>query len=363
MARIIAVTNLKGGIGKTTTVVNVGAGLAIKGARVLLIDVDAQGNLAPALGVSPRRTLYEVLVDNADPAKCITPARPNLDLLAGDDTLLSAQPVLSRRSDWSRVLEQNIAPLKREYDFIFIDAPGSLTVLSVNALSASSDLLVPTTVESLSIKGLDLLFKQVARLKVSTNSIRLIVPTMFDARLRHSTKLLEELKQSYGALIASPIRVNVRLTEATSKGQTIFEYDPRSRGALDYAHLVDRLSTLWGAHAAEQRTTASASDQNGAPAAPTPQKAPAARAVVPLPSRERAAAASPESARPERSAAPPYRADDPLGQPAANGPTDTPQHICPHCGRPLRTANLAGYRVLFCDHCKYKQQELVSDRR
>jgi chromosome partitioning protein len=362
MARIIAVTNLKGGIGKTTTVVNVGAGLAIKGARVLLIDVDAQGNLAPALGVSPRHTLYEVLVDNVDPTKCITSARPNLDLIAGDDTLLSAQPILSRRSDWSRVLEQSIAPLKREYDFIFIDAPGSLTVLSVNALSASSDLLVPTTVESLSIKGLDMLFKQVARLKVSTNSIRLIVPTMFDARLRHSTTLLEELKQSYGALIASPIRVNVRLTEATSRGQTIFEYDPRSRGALDYAHLVDRLSTLWGAHTAEQRATGS---KNGTPAASpatsAPQKMPAARAAAPLPSREQAARAEPT--RPERPATPPYRADDPQGQPAANGSTDTPQHTCPHCGRPLRAANLAGYRVLFCDHCKYKQQELVSDRR
>jgi chromosome partitioning protein len=365
MARIVAVTNLKGGIGKTTTVVNVGAGLAIKGARVLLIDVDAQGNLAPALGVSPRRTLYEVLIDNVDPAKCITPARPNLDLIAGDDTLLSAQPILSRRSDWSRVLEQSIAPLKREYDFIFIDAPGSLTVLSVNALSASSDLLVPTTVESLSIKGLDLLFKQVARLKVSTNSIRLIVPTMFDARLRHSTTLLEELKQSYGALIASPIRVNVRLTEATSKGQTIFEYDPRSRGALDYAHLVDRLSTLWGSHTGEQRAAA-ASTRNGTPAATVPQNGPAARTAVPLPSQERAVV-RPEptrtESRPEHPAAPPYRADDPLGQPAANGPTDTPRYTCPHCGRPLRAANLAGYRVLFCDHCKYKQQELVSDRR
>jgi chromosome partitioning protein len=191
---------------------------------------------------------------------------------------------------------------------------------------------------------------------------------MFDARLRHSTTMLEELKQSYGALIAAPIRVNVRLTEATSKGQTIFEYDPRSRGALDYAHLVDRLSKLWGQRPAEQRAT---SDPNGKPAAPpaatVPQNGKGARAVVPLPSRERAAA-SPESTsprpEPERPAAPPYRADDPLLQPAAaTGPDNVPRHTCPHCGRPLRAANLAGYRVLFCDHCKYKQQELVSDRR
>src|ERR1043165_2712680 len=105
MGRVIAVSNAKGGIGKTTTVVNIGAGLALKGARVLLVDVDAQGNLAMALGVRPRRTLYEVLVDGAKAADCVFAARPNLDLIAADEGLLSAQTVIAQRPDWSRVLE------------------------------------------------------------------------------------------------------------------------------------------------------------------------------------------------------------------------------------------------------------------
>ncbi|NJK81161.1 MAG: ParA family protein, partial [Chloroflexaceae bacterium] len=246
MGRIIAVTNLKGGIGKTTTVVNVGAGLALKGARVLLVDVDAQGNLAPALGLSPRRTIYEVLMEGTDPHRCITPARPNLDIIAANDTLLDAQAELSQRPGWIRMLETALRPIKNEYDFVFIDAPGSLTVMSASALMISTDLLVPTTIEHLSIKGLELLFKQVIRLKNSTRSIRVIVPTMFDARLKQSGELLDKLQRTYGTLIVPPIRVNVRISEATAQGQTIYEYDRRSRGALDYARLVDHLSAIWG---------------------------------------------------------------------------------------------------------------------
>lgn len=359
MGRIVAVTNLKGGIGKTTTVVNVGAGLALKGARVLLIDVDAQGNLAPALGVRFKHTIYEVLVDGLDPARCITPARPNLDLIAADDTLLSAQALIARRTDWSRVLEYALRSIKGDYDFILVDAPGSLTVLSVNALAASNDLLVPTTVEHLSIKGLALLFKQVARLKNSTSSIRIIVPTMFDARVRQSGKLLEQLQGTYGNLMAPPIRVNVRLSEATSEGRTIYEYDPRSRGALDYAHLVDRLSELWAFKpVASHQPLAQA--MNGAhPPAPdvsTP-------AETPPPSSHRAegevAVKALERGAPQEEEHPPA----PVEQPVVTGVGSTLQLLCPHCGRAMRRATLAGYRVIFCDHCKYKQQHLLPGAR
>ncbi|MBC8077718.1 MAG: ParA family protein, partial [Chloroflexales bacterium] len=242
MGRIVAVTNLKGGIGKTTTVVNVGAGLALKGARVLLVDVDAQGNLALALGIKPRRTLYEVLVDGKQAADCVTQARPGLDLLPADESLLSAQPTIARRPDWSYVLEQALRPLARSYDFIFVDCGGSLTVLNINALMAASDLLVPTAVEHLSISGLAMLYKQVERLKGSAACVRTIVPTMFDPRLRQAHELLQKLHETYGAVVAPPIRVNVRLSEAPAHGRTIYEYDPRSRGAADYAQLVERLS-------------------------------------------------------------------------------------------------------------------------
>ncbi len=346
MGRVIAVTNIKGGIGKTTTVVNVGAGMALMGARVLLVDVDAQGNLAMALGVTARRTMYDVLVDHVPPADCIVTARPNLDLLPANESLLSAQPVVSRRSDWSRVLDQEIGPLKRHYDLIFIDAPGSLTVLSVNALVAASEVIVPTTAEPLSLRGLTLLFKQIARITVGSNVVRMIVPTMFNPRLRQSVTLLEQLRSAYGNLVANPIRMNVRLSECTAAGRTIYEYDAHSRGALDYAHLVKRLSGLWGF----------------APAVATQARKPSAVAATPpTPANGSPAspAALPNGTPPVENSAP--RSSSPRD--TANGSSTNRETTCPNCGGLLRRATVAGYRVIYCDKCKYKQQELAGMRR
>lgn len=359
MGRIVAVTNLKGGIGKTTTVVNVGAGLALKGARVLLVDIDAQGNLALALGVKPRRTLYEALIDGARAADCVMSARPNLDLLAADESLLSAQPTLSRRPDWSRVLDQTLQPLKRHYDFIFVDCGGSMTVLNVNALMAATDVLVPTTVEHLSIKGIEKLFRQVVSLKSGAASIRVIVPTMFDPRLKQSTALLAQLQATYGALIAPPIRVNVRLSESSAAGQTIYEYDRRSRGALDYAQLVERLSELWAFRQPLPRvpdTVANAQPaiNGGAGGGSTAtQSAPAAVMTVGTP-------VTPPVSAP---VVPLEHTDLHAEHPVVMGAGHVLQLNCPHCGRPLQRATIAGYRVVYCNHCKYKQQELATGIR
>lgn len=320
MGRVIAITNLKGGVGKTTTVVNLGAGLALKGARVLLVDVDAQGNLGAALGVTTRHTLYDVLVDGKPAAACIAPARPGLDILAADETLLGAQPEIARRPDWSRVLQQAIKPVVGDYDFVLIDCGGSLTTLNLNALVAASDVVVPTAVEFLSIKGIEMLFRQVTQVKGSQSCVRLIVPTMFDPRQRQASELLAGLQQRYGALVAQPVRVNVRLSEAPSHGRTIYEYDPRSRGAADYAALVEQVSSMF--------------NWSG----------------------------------PSRPAAPPAAA---RRQPAApNGHTSLVTGVehelreaCPNCGRPLRQTTLAGYVVSYCDHCRYHRQELAQGVR
>jgi chromosome partitioning protein len=311
MGRVIAVANAKGGIGKTTTVVNIGAGLALKGARVLLVDVDPQGNLTLALGVSPQRTLYEVLADGARAADCITPARPNLDLLAADDSLLSAQPLIARRSDWSRVLDQGLRPIYSAYDFVLIDSGGSLTTLNTNALACATDVIVPTAVEHFSLKSIDLLFKQVTRVKGNSSSVRMIIPTLFDPRVRQSGELLGALRTRYGALVADPIRVNVRLSEAPTLGKTIYEYDPRSRGAIDYALLVERMSALFSYRAGSRIG-------NGVPAATATPAAPA----------------------------------------ALRGPEG-----CPNCGHALEFATLAGYRIAYCENCKYKQQTLAGGPR
>lgn len=341
MGRIVAVINLKGGIGKTTTVVNISAGLALKGARVLLVDADAQGNLAMALGATPRRTLYDALVDGALAADCRTPARRNLDLIAADASLLTAQPVIARRPDWPRVLEQVLRPLRSEYDFIFVDCGGSLTVLNLNALHAASDVIVPTTVEPFAVRGLEMLISQLSRVKGSASSLRAIVPTLFDARTRQSVALLEQLYQRYGSLVTPPIRINVRLSESSAQGKTIYEYDPRSRGAADYAQLVERLSDLWGF----------APPSAAQPAPPPPVSA---RPVQP---------ADAPDAPPPPSAAPASRTAAAQQEPVVTGAGSLLSLTCPNCGGPLRRATVASYRVVYCDHCRYRQQELAGGVR
>src|SRR5262249_38966706 len=246
MGRVIAISNAKGGIGKTTTVVNIGAGLALKGARVLLVDVDAQGNLALALGVRPRRTLYELLIDGARPADCVSNARPNLDLIAGDQGLLGVQTIISKRPDWSRALEHGLRPLVGEYDFILIDSGGSLTTLTTNALTAASDVIVPTAIEHFSLKSIELLFTQVAQVKGGRASIRLIIPTLFDPRVRQSGGRVGRAGARWGPRGAPPPGLSVRLSGARRRGQTIYEYAPRSGGAVDSALFVERPSRISG---------------------------------------------------------------------------------------------------------------------
>ncbi len=330
MGRIVAVTNLKGGIGKTTTVVNLSAGLALRGSRVLLIDVDAQGNLAMALGVKPRRTLYEVLVDGAAIADCISSARPNLDIVAANESLLTAQPEIARRPDWARVLEKALMPVRSRYDVIIIDCGGSLTVLNLNALNAATDVLVPTTVEPFSLKGLEMLVQQIRRVKGSQGALRAILPTMYDSRLRQSVDLLESLRTRYGDLVLSPIRVNVRLSECSAQGKTIYEYDPRSRGAMDYALLVERLSERMSL--------------GPAPPKPAPKPAPHQDISAPILSQPPPFAASAEP-------------------PVVTGAGSMLSLNCPNCGRPLQRAMVAGYRVAYCDHCKYRHQDLAAGGR
>ena len=333
MGRVIAIANAKGGIGKTTTVVNIGAGFALKGARVLLVDADPQGNLALALGVRPRRTLYDVLADGAPAAECVLAARPNLDLLAADDTLLNVQPMLARRADWSRALDQSLRPIYGKYDLVMIDSGGSLTTLSTNALACATDVIVPTAIEHFSLKSIDLLFAQVARVKGNSSCIRLIIPTLFDPRVRQSGELLGALKSRFGPLVAEPIRVNVRLSEAPTLGKTIYEYDPRSRGAVDYALLVERLGAMFSFRAGGR---ASNGDQPVA-------------AVAPLLARSVPAAIPPAAPAEPATAAPAAQFRAPEG--------------CPNCGHPLQFATLAGYRVAYCEHCKYRHQTLASGPR
>ncbi len=340
--RAIAITNLKGGVGKTTTVVNLGAGLALKGLRVLLVDVDAQGNLATALGVQPRRTLYEVLVDGKPAEHCLTPARPRLDVLAADSSLMTAQPLIAQRPDWAHLLSRSIKPLAARYDVALIDCSASLSVMNVGALLAASDVIVPTVVEHLSLRGIELLEQQLAR--VGSARIRCVVPTMFDTRQRQAHELLAQLQRRYGALVVAPIRVNVRLSEAPSLGRTIYEHDPRSRGALDYARLVEHIATLLQLQPAVTHAD---------PPAPTlTHAAPPDDSPAPMRAGNQAH---------DGGEAPRRRARLPVPDlPVFQGVT---HEACPSCAHPLKQTIMAGYRVRYCEHCNYQRQELAQGAR
>lgn len=312
--RMVAITNLKGGVGKTTTTVNLGAGMALKGLRVLLVDVDAQGNLATALGVKPRRTLYEVLIDGKSAEQCLTSARDNLDLLAADDSLMTAQPLMAQRPDWAHLLNRALKPLASRYDVALIDCSASLSVMNASALLCATHIVAPTVIEHLAIHGIELLQRQLNRL--STARISCIVPTMYDVRLSQASMLLAELETKYAGLVTAPIRVNVRLSEAPAHGKTIYEYDPRSRGAVDYAILVEHLTR-----------------------------------VLQLPEIPRIAtpAEQPAQAESEQEQLISFR-----------GETHEP---CPTCQAPLHQTVLAGYRVRFCRNCRYYRQELIQGVR
>ena len=247
VTRVIAIANQKGGVGKTTTTVNLGHGLALRGHDVLLIDLDAQGNLASALGVKDfKSALYEVLVEHVPPEEVIIPARPSqgrgrLDLLPSDWRTARAKEILSGETFREMILAQAMRNVV-DYNYILLDCAPSLDILNIMALLYAEEVLLPVGCRTLDLVGVQqyLTTMQDVREK-ARHDVRLlaILPTFFDSRTRISREVLDALREAFPQNVAHPIRLNVRLAEAAGHGQSIFEYDPRSSGAIDYAHLVE----------------------------------------------------------------------------------------------------------------------------
>jgi chromosome partitioning protein len=241
--RVIAVTNQKGGTGKTTTVVNLGFALARSGARTLLVDVDAQGNLGVSFGVAGERGLYHVLVDGTDPNACAVHARPNLDLISSDETVASAELIMTGEPGRETLLRRRMRAVQA-YDFVLLDCPPSLSLLSQNALTYAEEVLVPISMDYLALIGVKQILntiKMVNEVLEHPVFISGIVPTFYDVRNRISREVLSTLKGHFGERVLSPIRVNTKLREAPSHKQSIFEYDPHSYGAQDYQRLADEV--------------------------------------------------------------------------------------------------------------------------
>jgi chromosome partitioning protein len=239
-----AVANQKGGVGKTTTVVNLAAYLGALGARVLLVDCDAQANTTGFLGVEPSGpSLYDVLIDGvpADEAVVQTSTK-GVDLIPATADLAGADIELLQGEAPNNVLKGALSPLLDRYSYIFLDCPPSLGVVTVNALVAADAVLVPVQCEYLALEGLARLMNTLERIRNGANprlQVFGFVMTMYDARTVLSAQVAEEVRRHYPALtFQTVIPRNVRLSEAPSFGRSILDYDPYSRGAEAYQALA-----------------------------------------------------------------------------------------------------------------------------
>lgn len=238
----IAVLNQKGGTGKTTTTVSLGAGLARQGHQVLIIDGDSQGHVGISLGVDGEKSMYHVMIEKSDLDDCVVSARPNLDVLCGDDSLASAEIYLARQPEERNDVLRRALEHHRRYDFILVDCGPSLSLLNMNALTFADHLIVPVSCDFLSLIGV----KQVLKTLKNVNEVLMhpiqilgILPTFYDQRNNISDESVKTLQGHFHDKVLPPIRVNTRLKEAPRHEETIFEYAPRSRGATDYEKLVD----------------------------------------------------------------------------------------------------------------------------
>jgi chromosome partitioning protein len=242
--RKIAVALTKGGVGKTTTAVNLAAGLALAGQRVLLIDVDTQGQAGRMLGCEPPFGLAELAAGSATPEQAVASARDRLWLLAGGKSLAGLKMLITRKEFGAeRTLSEVLAPLDDQYDCVILDSAPGWDALSVNVLFYAREVLAPASLEVMTLQGLSDFAQNLASIQRYHNDLQLryVLPTFYDRRVKKSAEIFAQLQAYYPAQVCSPIRYNVRLSEAPGYGQTIYEYAPASIGAEDYAALVERI--------------------------------------------------------------------------------------------------------------------------
>jgi chromosome partitioning protein len=240
----IAVALSKGGVGKTTTAVNLAAGLARLGKQVLLIDVDTQGQVAKSLGRDPKIGLAELVSGEATADQACVPARENLWLLAGGGSLAGLKRLITRKDyGGEQTFTETLQGVDDRFDYIILDTAPGWDALTVNALFYAEDVLSPVSLEVMTLQGLiDFTRSMAAIQRYHPNlALKYVVPTFFDRRVKKSAEIAEQLGQHYANALCEPVRYNVRLSEAPGYGQTIFEYAPGSTGAQDYLRLAERV--------------------------------------------------------------------------------------------------------------------------
>jgi chromosome partitioning protein len=262
MARIISIANQKGGVGKTTTAINLAASLAIAERRTLLVDADPQGNATSGLGIAKdaiQRSVYDALIGGEPTEGAIVRrvALPHLDVLPATQDLVAAELELVDRDGREQMLRTALAQVEGEYDFILIDCPPSLGLITLNVLTASDGVLIPIQCEYYALEGISQLLNTIRLVQQNFNpslAIDGVLLTMYDSRLNLCRQVAEDAKEYFGAKVfRTPVARNVRLAEAPSFGKPILLYDVQSVGAKSYLAVAQELLTrLAGAPAAPE---------------------------------------------------------------------------------------------------------------
>lgn len=242
--RKLAVALSKGGVGKSTTAVNLAYALVQQQRRVLLIDMDTQGQVAKMLNVAPSHGVAEVINGETPVAAAVFAARPGLSLLAGGRGLAGLKRAIDRKEfGGEQTLAEALSPLGSAYDYVIVDTAPGWDVLTVNALFFVEEVLAPVALEVLALQGLQEFTRSLAAIRRYHQrlDLRYVLPTFHDRRVRKSDEILGQLRSHFAAQLCAPIRYNVRLSEAPGYGQTIFEYAAHSTGAEDYRLLAERI--------------------------------------------------------------------------------------------------------------------------
>lgn len=243
--RRIAVSLSKGGVGKTTTAVNLAAGLALAGFKVLLVDTDTQGQAAYMLGVKPKAGLTELMTGEVIPDECLAKPRDRLWLLAGGRSLAGVKRLIARKDFRGEMtLSEALTPIDGRFDYVIVDTSPGWDVLTINVLFYVQEVLIPVSLEVMAIQGLLEFNRSLASVQNYHKDLALkyVVPTFLDKRVKQSEDILNQLSAHYNSRLCPPIRYNVRLSEAPGYGKTIYEYAPGSPGAKDYRDLVRRVA-------------------------------------------------------------------------------------------------------------------------